>query len=112
MAFVVVDFVLYLFLIAAFSSLEYQVIFHIGTRAASKILKMLAPVLEVIIALILAFCAFCLAEALKKQTVNKPNVCLLCWHILNIFLLTIILIIYDFYYDRWINATDFFKAWY
>ena len=38
--------------------------------------------------------------------------CLLCWHILNIFLLTIILIIYDFYYDRWINATDFFKAWY
>ena len=66
MAFVVVDFVLYVFLIAAFSSLEYQVIFHIGTRAASKILKMLAPVLEVIIALILAFCAFYLAEALKK----------------------------------------------
>ena len=58
-AFVGVDFVLYLLLIAALFYLEYVVIFQIGTEATYEVLKVILPlVLEVIIALILAFCAF------------------------------------------------------
>ena len=58
MVFVVVDFVLYLSLIAAFSSLQYEVI-HMSSQEAKKILhEIIALVLESIIALILALCAF------------------------------------------------------
>ena len=75
---------------------------------------MLAPVLDVLVAIILALCALYLTKSLKKSTGSEPNTCLLCWHIANIFLLTIMLILYDFFYESWVNASgiDFFKAWY
>ena len=113
-AFVAVDFALYLIFFGSFTSLQYEVIFHRGTLEAQKILKLLLPVLDVIVALILAFCALYLAKSLKKTTGSKPNVCLLFWHIVNIFLLTVMLVLYDIYYDKWIKSsgTDFFKAWY
>ena len=60
------DLVLYLVLIAAFYSIEYKLIFHVSTLAAGEIPKMVATILEVIILLILVFCAIYLAKALKK----------------------------------------------
>ena len=64
--FITVDLVLYLFLIAAFYYLDYLIIFQVVTMAYSEIPRMIPLVLEVIILLILVFCAFYLAKALKK----------------------------------------------
>ena len=40
-------------------------------------------VVDMICALLLGFCALYLALSLKKRTGQRPNMCLVCWHIFN-----------------------------
>ena len=115
-AFVIVDIVVTVLIIGSFGILQYEKIYHVGTLQdnAYLILEFLAPVLDVVIALILVFSALYLAKTLRSSTGRRPNICLLCWHIANLFILIAMLITSGFYYDKWVHAPegDFLKFWY
>ena len=41
---------------------------------------------EMLIGIILAWSAFFLTKRIKTLTGNKPNICLLAWHVVNVFM--------------------------
>ena len=55
-------------------------------------LEFLNPVLSFIIALLLVISACYMTRLLKISTGKKQNICILAWHIVNLFVLTMILI--------------------
>ena len=116
MAFVIVDIVVTVLIVGSFGVLQYEKIYHVGTLQdnAYLILEFLAPVLDVVIALILVFSALYLAKSLRSSTGRRPNICLLSWHIANLFVLISMVIASGFYYDKWVHAPpeDFLKFWY
>ena len=56
------------------------------------------PSLEALFSSILAISACQIASQVKKSTGRKQNTCLLTWHIINLFLLVIILVIFAIFY--------------
>ena len=116
MVFVIVDIVVTIAIIGSFVVLQYEKIYHVGTLQGNAylILIFLSPVLDVMVALILVFSALYLAKSLRYSTGRRPNICLLGWHIANLFVLIAMLITSGFYYDKWVHAPgeDFMKFWY
>ena len=81
---------------------------------AYVILEFLAPIFDVLIALILVSSALYLTRSLRSSTGRKPNFCLLSWHIVNLFILITMLVSAGLCYENFVDAPpeDFVKYFY
>ena len=89
----------YSVLLGGFFYLEYRIVFDFSDLELQRIENLLIPTLDAIISLILACCAIYLTRILKRQTLNRPNKCLLGWHLVNMFLLTVMLVVAQIIFD-------------
>ena len=121
--FLVLDIVLYIFFLALFGITHYEFIRENGPLIENKAFTVLrifgSLVLEVLITTILTFSAVCITRSLRTSTGKRPNLCLLGWHIINLFTLATFLIIGAIYYFKWTNTgvdiqhlNEYFKVWY
>ena len=102
--FLFIDLLLMVTIPAVFGFLWYQ-FYHpkdgITHQQIGSAIRYLPPSLEVVFSLVLVFSACYIASWVKNSTGKRQNICLLTWHVINLFILianTTVLSIY--YYKR------------
>ena len=90
--FMVLDVLVAIFLLALFSYVYFIRITAEPLPPPVKVFKTVFYVSEIIFGSSLAFTAIYLARFIKTVTGNKPNLCLLIWHIANVFIYAVTLI--------------------
>ena len=78
--------------------------------------NLLPSILEVVFSLLLAASACYITSWVRKSTGKKQNTCLLTWHIVNLFILTIVIALSAILYKKTAsfddNDKDFWKYQY
>ena len=84
--FMVLDVLVAILLLALFSYVHFIKITTEPLPRPERIFKIVFYVSEIIFGSSLAFTAIYLVKFIKTVTGNKPNLCLLIWHITNVFI--------------------------
>ena len=90
--FMVLDVLVAIFLLALFSYVHFIHKTVEPLPPPIKVFKAVFYVSEILFGSSLAFTAIYLARFIKTVTGNKPNLCLLIWHITNVFIYAVTLI--------------------
>ena len=104
--FTILDIVVTAAILSLYSFLEYRYYYHGGMMRTDITIQFLAPVLDVIIALILVNSACFLSKQLQKQTGKKQKVLLIILHIVNLCFLIVLLVFKAIIWTSYISASD------
>ena len=87
----------------SFIVIAYNQYNMIALRRYTHITETILFSIEVISGLILGGSAYILTQSLKNMTSKKTNICLLVWHIINVFVDSIFIIVGGILYWNWLK---------